>query len=168
MGSVPKAGTANASHCLPRDWRSRFTRTSSQKGSVPKAFQDQTSFALGFFAPRLFTKASFRHSLETKKPLICMRGFVERTGIEPVLPGWKPGVLTVRRTLHRRICHSGRKNRILTFYCQIILHIFSLKINFRLALNGECSCGIHECVMLRNPLKRSTVRIKHPILLIIS
>jgi hypothetical protein len=49
-------------------------------GSLPKAFQKQTKFAFGFFAPRLFTKASFRHSLETKKPLICMRGFVATLG----------------------------------------------------------------------------------------
>ena len=47
---------------------------------LPKAFQNQTSFAFGFFAPRLFTKASFRHCLKTKKPLICMRGFVVSIG----------------------------------------------------------------------------------------
>jgi hypothetical protein len=54
---IPKAGIANASHCLPNPL------------ALPKAFQKQTSFAFGFFAPRLFTKARFRHSLETKKPL---------------------------------------------------------------------------------------------------
>jgi hypothetical protein len=57
MCSLPKAGIANAAHCLPKE------------GSLPKAFQKQTSFAFGFFAPRLFTKASFRHILETKKPI---------------------------------------------------------------------------------------------------
>ena len=47
---------------------------------IPKAFQTNTACSFGFFAPRLFTKASFRHSLETKKPLICMRGFVATIG----------------------------------------------------------------------------------------
>jgi hypothetical protein len=47
----------------------------------PKPFkQSRLSGLFGFFAPRLFTKASFRHSLETKKPLICMRGFVATIG----------------------------------------------------------------------------------------
>ena len=64
----PKFGTVNASHCLPRHL------------DKPKAFQTNTSCSFGFFAPRLFTKASFRHSLETKKPLICMRGFVDSIG----------------------------------------------------------------------------------------
>jgi hypothetical protein len=49
-------------------------------GTLPKAFQTNTACSFGFFAPRLFTKASFRHSLETKKPLICMRGFVANIG----------------------------------------------------------------------------------------
>jgi hypothetical protein len=49
-------------------------------GSLPKAFQTNATRLFGFFAPRLFTKASFRHSLETKKPLICMRGFVASIG----------------------------------------------------------------------------------------
>ena len=52
--------------------------------ALPKAFQTNALRLFGFFAPRLFTKASFRHILETKKPLICMRGFVAGTGIEPV------------------------------------------------------------------------------------
>jgi len=51
-----------------------------QEGSLPKAFQTNTQCLFGFFAPSLFTKASFRHSLETKKPLICMRGFVATIG----------------------------------------------------------------------------------------
>jgi len=51
-----------------------------QEGSLPKAFQTNTQCLFGFFAPSLFTKASFRHSLETKKPLICMRGFVTTIG----------------------------------------------------------------------------------------
>jgi hypothetical protein len=57
--ALPKAGTAVlASLKRHPKW-----------GSLPKAFQNQTSFAFGFFAPRLFTKASFRHILETKKPI---------------------------------------------------------------------------------------------------
>ena len=55
-----------------------------------------------------------------------MGGFVERTGIEPVLPGWKPEVLTVRRTLRIQICHSGRKNKGRRFLAQIFL-IYILK-----------------------------------------
>ena len=51
-----------------RDRRLRYTSPSSQQLSLHKAFQKQTSFAFWFFAPRLFTKASFRHSLETKNP----------------------------------------------------------------------------------------------------
>jgi len=62
------------------DCRSRFARTSSQEGALPKAFKTNATRLFGFFAPRLFTKASFRHSLETKKPLICMRGFVVTIG----------------------------------------------------------------------------------------
>jgi hypothetical protein len=48
--------------------------------ALPKDFQTNAPRSFGFFAPRLFTKASFRHSLETKKPLICMRGFVATIG----------------------------------------------------------------------------------------
>jgi hypothetical protein len=43
--------------------------------------------SFGFFAFRLFTKASFRHSLKTKKPLTCVRGFVARPGFELVTSG---------------------------------------------------------------------------------
>jgi hypothetical protein len=49
-------------------------------GTLPKAFQTNTTCSFGFFVPRLFTKASFRHSLETKKPPICMGGFVASIG----------------------------------------------------------------------------------------
>ena len=48
--------------------------------ALPKAFQTNATRLFGFFSPRLFTKASFRHILETKKPLICMRGFVACLG----------------------------------------------------------------------------------------
>ena len=57
-----------------------FHSPTSSVGTLPKAFQTNTTCSFGFFAPRLFTKASFRHSLETKKPLICMRGFVANIG----------------------------------------------------------------------------------------
>ena len=50
------------------DGQLRFTSLSSEKLSLHKAFQKQTKFAFWFFAPRLFTKANFRHSLETKNP----------------------------------------------------------------------------------------------------
>ena len=118
FGKYAKAGTANASHCLPRDCQC-FALSSQSIGltqcldcqcfalssleliltqirdcqcfalsssavALPKAFQTNALRLFGFFAPRLFTKASFRHILETKKPLICMRGFVAGTGIEPV------------------------------------------------------------------------------------
>jgi hypothetical protein len=59
----------SSSALILQDCRFRFAQTSSQEGSLPKAFQKQTKFAFGFFAPRLFTKASFRHILETKKPI---------------------------------------------------------------------------------------------------
>jgi hypothetical protein len=48
--------------------------------ALPKAFQNQTSFAFGFFVSRQLPKASFRHCLKPKKPLICMRGFVANIG----------------------------------------------------------------------------------------
>ena len=54
--------------------------------ALPKAFQNQTSFAFGFFNAPQLTKASFRRCVALKKPLICMRGLVARTGIEPVTP----------------------------------------------------------------------------------
>ena len=57
-----------------------FHSPSSQMGSLPKAFQNQTSFAFGFFNAPQLTKASFRHCVALKKPLICMRGFVATLG----------------------------------------------------------------------------------------
>ena len=62
-------------------------KTSSSVGTLPKAFQTNTTCSFGFFNAPQLTKASFRRCVALKKPLICMRGFVERTGIEPVLPG---------------------------------------------------------------------------------
>jgi len=49
-------------------------------GTLPKAFQTNTTCSFGFFAPRLFTKASFRHSLETKKAYHFVIGFVATIG----------------------------------------------------------------------------------------
>ena len=99
---------------------------SSSVGTLPKAFQTNTTCSFGFFIAPQFTKASFRRCVATKKPPICMGGFVERTGIEPVLPGWKPEVLTVRRTLQGQMCYSGRKNKARRFLAQIFL-IYILK-----------------------------------------
>ena len=63
-----------------RGLSAHFIRRLPQKGSLPKAFQTNAKRLFGFFDPPLFTKASFRHSLETKKPIICMRGFVATLG----------------------------------------------------------------------------------------
>jgi hypothetical protein len=49
--------------------------------ALPKAFQNQTSFAFGFFGSRQLPKASFCRCLKPKKPLICMRGFVATIGV---------------------------------------------------------------------------------------
>jgi hypothetical protein len=49
-------------------------------GSVPKAFQNQTSFAFGFFNAHPLNQASLFRGLALKKPLICMRGFVASIG----------------------------------------------------------------------------------------
>ena len=50
----------------------------------PKAFQTNTQCLFCFFNAPQLTKASFRRCVALKKPLICMRGFVAGTGIEPV------------------------------------------------------------------------------------
>jgi len=42
--------------------------------------RNQTSFAFGFINPPQFTKASFRHILETKKPPDYSGGFVANIG----------------------------------------------------------------------------------------
>ena len=68
------------SSVILRDCRRHFVVPTSQMGSLPKAFQTITTCSFCFFVPRLFTKASFRHSLETKKPPICMGGFVACLG----------------------------------------------------------------------------------------
>ncbi len=60
---------------------------SSSVGTLPKAFQTNTTCLFGFFNAPQLAKASFRRCVAIKKPPICMGGFVERTGIEPVLPG---------------------------------------------------------------------------------
>jgi hypothetical protein len=40
-----------------------------KKGSVPKAFQNQTSFAFGFFNAPQLSKASFLRCVALKKPV---------------------------------------------------------------------------------------------------
>jgi hypothetical protein len=57
MGSLPKAGIANASHCLPRHC------------SLPKAFQKQTKFAFGFFNAHPLNQASLFRGFALKKPI---------------------------------------------------------------------------------------------------
>jgi hypothetical protein len=70
--ALPKAGTVNASHCLPNPL------------ALPKAFGTvvfrlaQNDF--GFFNAPQLTKASFRRCVALKKPLIYMRGFVATIG----------------------------------------------------------------------------------------
>ena len=68
--ALPKAGTAVLASLerLPNPL------------ALPKAFQNQTSFAFGFFNAPQLTKASFRRCVALKKPLICMRGFVANIG----------------------------------------------------------------------------------------
>lgn len=61
-----------------------FHLPSSQMGSLPKAFQTNAKRLFGFFNAPQLSKASFRRCVALKKPLICMRGFVAGTGIEPV------------------------------------------------------------------------------------
>jgi hypothetical protein len=58
-----------------------------KKGSLTKAFQTNALRLFGFFNAHPLNQASLFRGFALKKPLICMRGFVERTGIEPVLPG---------------------------------------------------------------------------------
>jgi hypothetical protein len=48
--------------------------------SLLKAFQRTASRFVAFFVPRPFTKASFRHVLETKKPVTVVTSFVNWLG----------------------------------------------------------------------------------------
>jgi hypothetical protein len=52
------------------------TASTSSQFALPKALQPNASRSVGFFAFRLFTKARFRHSLKTKKPVTYVTGFV--------------------------------------------------------------------------------------------
>jgi hypothetical protein len=52
--------------------------------ALPKAFQNQTSFAFGFFNAHPLNQASLLRGFALKKPLTFVRGFVAGTGIEPV------------------------------------------------------------------------------------
>ena len=67
---------ANAAHCHPTTIRLTQSLSNNKLGLL-----------FGFFASRLFKKASFRHSLKTKKPLTFVRGFVARPGFEPGTSG---------------------------------------------------------------------------------
>ena len=53
------------------------------KFSFTKAFQLNAMRLVCFFASHRFTKASFRHRFETKKPVTFVTGFAERKGFEP-------------------------------------------------------------------------------------
>jgi hypothetical protein len=48
--------------------------------ALPKAFQNQTLFAFGFFNAHPLNQASLFRVFALKKPLICMRGFVASIG----------------------------------------------------------------------------------------
>jgi hypothetical protein len=52
--------------------------------ALPKAFQTNASRLFGFFNAHPLNQASLFRVFALKKPLICMRGFVAGTGIEPV------------------------------------------------------------------------------------
>ena len=67
-GSISKAGTANASHCLPLPL------------ALPKAFQTNALRLFGFFNAHPLNQASLFRVFALKKPLICMRGFVACLG----------------------------------------------------------------------------------------
>jgi len=49
-------------------------------GTLPKAFQTNTTCSFGFFIDPQLTKASFRRCVAIKKPPICMGGFVANIG----------------------------------------------------------------------------------------
>ena len=53
---------------------------SSSAVALPKAFQNQTLFAFGFFNAHPLNQASLFRVFALKKPLICMRGFVASIG----------------------------------------------------------------------------------------
>jgi hypothetical protein len=56
-GSLPKAGIANAAHCLPRHC------------SLPKAFQTNASRLFGFFNAHPLNQASLFRGFALKKPV---------------------------------------------------------------------------------------------------
>jgi hypothetical protein len=49
-------------------------------GTLPKAFQKNTSCSFGFFNAHPLNQASLFRVFALKKPLICMRGFVATLG----------------------------------------------------------------------------------------
>jgi hypothetical protein len=59
----------SSSVLILRDCRFRFAQTSSQMGSLPKAFQKQTSFAFGFFNAHPLNQASLFRGFALKKPI---------------------------------------------------------------------------------------------------
>lgn len=55
-------------------------KTTSSAVALPKAFQNQTSFAFGFFYAHPLNQASLFRGFAQKKPLICMSRFVASIG----------------------------------------------------------------------------------------
>jgi hypothetical protein len=112
-----------------KDGRLHFVSPSSQKLSLHKAFQKQTKFAFGFFAPRLFTKASFRHSLETKNPSLRDR-LCREEGIRTLD--------TVARIHTFQACSFNHSDTSLfiyfSFICSSILSLYSNGSFFQLLL----------------------------------
>jgi len=64
----------------PWNCRFRYAQTSSQRGSLPKAFQTNAKRLFGFFNAHPLNQASLFRVFALKKPLICMRGFVANIG----------------------------------------------------------------------------------------
>ena len=91
-----KAGTAVLAslECLPNPLAlskafgtvNSLRSLTSSAVALPKAFQTNATRLFGIFNAHPLNQASLFRVLVLKKPLICMRGFVERTGFEPVLP----------------------------------------------------------------------------------
>ena len=71
------------------------------------------------YVPGIDNITSRNRKHKKRKGVINLSLTVAGTGIEPVFAPWKGAVLTDRRTGHL-FCLSGRKNRLMTLFCQII------------------------------------------------
>ncbi len=63
-----------------RDCRLHFAPPTSQMGTLPKAFQTNTTCLFGFFIAHPLNQASLFRVFAIKKPPICMGGFVANIG----------------------------------------------------------------------------------------